>query len=272
MSGEGNLTASEYVKHHLTHLKFNVTSMTFDDKGGFYTLNVDTLFFSTLLLVGIGFFICKAASQATPGVPGRFQVFVEMVLDFINDSVKETFDGKSKLAAPLALTLALYIFLMNFMDLLPLDFLPWVASHLGVHYLRVVPTADVNTTFALSFTVFLLILYFNFTRKGILGVLKEFTTTPFTANNLIFKIILLPVNLVLKLIEEIVKPISLSLRLYGNLFAGELVFILIGLLPFYVLWVPNFLWTAFHILIISVQTYIFMMLTMVYLNMACHEH
>lgn len=264
--------AAAYVQHHLHHLTLNLQTGQLNDEGGFWSLHVDSLFFSILL--GVVFLVvCRlVARRATADVPGKLQNFVEMLLDFVDAQVKETFHGKTKLIGPLSLTIFTWILLMNLMDLLPVDLLPMVAGHLGLHYLRVVPTADVNTTFGLSLGVFLLIIIYQFAGKGIKGVFHEFTCTPFTANNMMVQILLSPINLLMKLVEEIVKPVSLALRLYGNLYAGELIFILIALLPAWAQWPLGGAWAIFHILIIAIQAFIFMMLTIVYLSMAYHEH
>ena len=197
--------------------------------------------------------------------PGRWQNFVEWLVEFVDNSVKETFHGKSPLIAPLALTLFVWIFLMNLMDLVPVDILP-VAFHLvGVPYMKVVPTTDVNITFGLSLSVFALMIFYSIKIKGVGGLIGELAFQPF-GPKLFF------VNLPLELVSMVAKPLSHSLRLFGNLFAGELIFILIaGLLPFWLQWTLSVPWAIFHILVITLQAYIFMMLTIVYLSMA-HEH
>src|SRR5690606_6624709 len=204
-----------------------------------------------------------------------------------------TFHGRSKLIAPLSITIFLLVFLMNFMDMVPVDFLPWAwaagheaAGHDPAHaYLRVVPTADLNTTFGLSIAVFLLIQVFGIGHKGVGGFTKEIFTAPFHAEGTVTKILLAPANLLLRLIEEGVRPLSLSLRLFGNMYAGELIFILIALMTLdaslshfstYIMgamqFVSGFIWTAFHVLIITLQAFIFMMLTIVYLSMSAESH
>lgn len=273
MSANGTLTKSGYVTHHLQHLQLNLKTMQFNGDAGFYTLNLDTMFFSLLLGALIFILLYSAARKASAGVPNKIQNLVEIFFEFADNTVKDIFHKRERFVGAIALVLALWIFSMNFMDLIPVDLLPLTASLMGVHYLRVVPTADVNTTFALSLSIFVLVILYNFLHKGIVGVAKEFTTTPFSFDNIILKVLFIPINLPIKLVEEVVKPVSLSLRLYGNLFAGELIFILIAaLLPFYIAFVPTFLWAVLHILVISVQTYIFMMLSIVYLNMAANEH
>jgi F-type H+-transporting ATPase subunit a len=186
--------------------------------------------------------------------------------------VKDTFHGQSKLVSPLALTVFLWVFLMNFMDLLPVDLLPMIVSVFGVEYLRVVPTADPNQTLGMAIGVFLLVIFYSFQEKGALGFLEELTCTPFKPKKMALKILMVPVNLFLKFIEEIAKPVSLGLRLFGNLYAGELIFILIALLPWYIQWTLGGPWAIFHILVITVQAFVFMMLSTVYLSLAFEQH
>ena len=279
--------STEYINHHLHHLQVSVGD------GAFMTLNVDTLFFTGVLsLLFLGAFLLSAR-RATAGVPGKFQTLVEIIVGFVDGLVRETFHGRSKLIAPLSITIFLLVFLMNFMDMLPVDFLPWAwasghaaAGHDPAHaYLRVVPTADLNTTLGLSLAVFLLIQVFGIAHKGVGGFTKEIFTAPFHAHGAVGKIALAPANLLLRLIEEGVRPLSLSLRLFGNMYAGELIFILIALMTLdasmasigtwfmgAAQFVSGFLWTAFHVLIITLQAFIFMMLTIVYLSMAAESH
>jgi F-type H+-transporting ATPase subunit a len=193
------------------------------------------------------------------------QNFAEMLVEFVDQQVKDSFHGQSKLIAPLALTVFCWVFLMNFMDLFPVDLMPGVGSVMGVEYLRVVPSTDLNATFAMSISIFILIIFYSIKIKGGWGFAKELMFQPFGPW-------LLPFNLLLKLVEEIAKPISLALRLFGNLYAGELIFILIALLPWYVQPFLSFPWAVFHILIITLQAFIFMVLTIVYLSMAHEDH
>ena len=278
---------TEYINHHLHHLQWN-----FGD-GKFWTINLDSVFFTLLLSSLFLLFFIRAARRATPGVPGKFQAFVEMVVTVVDGLVRETFHGRSKLIAPLALTIFVLVFLMNFMDLLPIDALPalWTAGneaagHDPAHaYLRVVPTADLNITLGMALAVFLLIQVFGIKHKGFGTFVKEAFTAPFHAEGTAMKIVLAPANLLLRLIEEAVRPVSLSLRLFGNMYAGELIFILIAVMTLGaslaagLTWamapmqfVADFIWTAFHILIITLQAFIFMMLTIVYLSMASEAH
>lgn len=258
------LTSQEYVSHHLEHLMLNLHTGKLGN-GGFLTLNLDTFLLALLMGLLFLFTFRFAAKRATAGVPGKWQAFVEIVLEFVHDLVTQTFHGKDKLLAPLSLTIFVWVFLMNFLDLIPVDFLPYMLGHLGVPYFRSVPTADPNLTFGLSIFIFLLIILYNLRSKGILGLLKEMFTQPFGPY-------LFPINFIFRIVEELVKPLSLALRLFGNMFAGELIFILIALLPFYAQWIPGGIWSIFHILIITLQAFIFMMLTIVYLSMAHQSH
>ncbi|NNM60399.1 MAG: F0F1 ATP synthase subunit A [Legionellales bacterium] len=249
-----------YIQHHLTNLHVNLTG-----NKGFLALNLDTLFVSIVLgALFLGFFRF-VAKRATSGVPGKLQTFVELIVCFVDRQVEDTYHGKSPVIAPLALSIFVWIFLMNAMDLLPVDLFPRLANEVGVAKMRAVPTTDMNLTFGLSISVFILIIYYNLKIKGFSGYFKEMALTP-------FGIWAMPVNIILNVVHELAKPLSLSLRLFGNMYAGELIFILIAaLLPW---WSQPFLgapWAIFHILIITLQAFIFMMLTIVYLSMA-HEH
>lgn len=248
--------ATGYIIHHLTPLSTGE---------GFWTVHLDTLFFSAVL-GGLFLLLFKSvADKATAGVPGHLQNFAELMVEFVDTQVKDSFHGKNNLIAPLALTIFIWVFLMNFMDLLPVDLLPWLASLMGIEYLRVVPSTDLNATFAMSISVFCLIIFYSIKVKGGIGFAKEMMFTPFGPW-------LLPFNLLLKIVEEIAKPVSLGLRLFGNLYAGELIFILIALLPVYFQWILGLPWAIFHILIITLQAFIFMVLTIVYLSLAHEDH
>jgi F-type H+-transporting ATPase subunit a len=251
MSTQAPQSASEYIIGHLTNAKIG---------SGFWTLHVDTLFFSALLGAIVFGLFYKAARNATAGVPGKWQNFVEWLVEFVDSQVKVMFHGKSELIAPFALTIFVWVFICNAMDLLPIDIL----AVFGVH-MKLVPTTDPNMTFAMSISVFLLMIYYNFKIKGIKGFLHEVTHAPFGKW-------LAPVNVLFRIIEDLSKPLSLALRLFGNMYAGEMVFILIALLPFYVQPLLSWPWAVFHILIITLQAYIFMMLTIVYLSMAHETH
>lgn len=253
----------QYIQHHLEHLTLNLKTFTIGEGGGFWTLNLDTLIVSTLL----GFAICfglRFAATRMKEVPGHFQSMVEVILEFVNNSVHEIFHQKSTFLPALALTIFLWVFAMNTMDLLPVDFLPTILSFFGIKYFKSVPTADPNATFAMSFTVFFLILFFNIKAKK-QHFLKEMLTFPFGPY-------LFPINFGFRLIEECVKPISLALRLFGNMFAGELIFILIAVMPWWMQWPPGAIWAIFHILVITLQAFLFMMLTIIYISMAHDSH
>ena len=257
-------TSGEYIQHHLHQLAFDVHGMILGSNG-FWTFHLDTMGVSILLGIIFLTLFRLTARKATSGTPGKLQNFVEILVEFVQNLVKESFHGKSQLIAPLALTIFVWVFLMNFIDLLPVDLIPRIAHVFGLPYFRAVPTADVNMTFALSITVFLLIVFYNFKIKGFNGVAKEMLTFP-------FGIWFFPFNILLRLIEELSKPISLALRLFGNLFAGELIFILIAIIPWWIQWTVGGIWAIFHILIITIQAFIFMMLTIVYLSMAHESH
>jgi F-type H+-transporting ATPase subunit a len=208
--------------------------------------------------------MAKVAGRASSGVPGGLQNFVEMVVGLVDQQVKDTFHGKSKLVTPLAITIFVWVFVMNAMDLIPVDFLPLLAGAVGIPYLKSVPTTDPNLTFAMSITVFLITIFTGLKVKGFGGFMHEVFAVPFGLK-------LAPVNLLFRIVEEIARPISLSLRLFGNMYAGEMVFILIALLGIWQL--PLALpWALFHILIITLQAFVFMMLTIVYMSMASESH
>jgi F-type H+-transporting ATPase subunit a len=276
-SGSGGTT--EYIKHHLHHLQWQFGDSKFE------TINLDSVGFLLLAVTTFLVLFLRVARKATPGVPGKLQCAIEMVVTGIDGLVKETFHGRSKLIAPLAVTIFFLVFLMNFMDMIPVDFLPWAAQAAGVPYLRVVPTADLNTTIGMSLGVFLLIHWFGISHKGLKLFVAEAFTAPFHAHGIVGKILLAPANLLLRLIEELVRPLSLSLRLFGNMYAGELIFILIAVMTLGgamneamtwmmapIQFVAGFVWTVFHILVITLQAFIFMMLTVVYLSMASEKH
>jgi F-type H+-transporting ATPase subunit a len=248
--------ATGYIVHHLT--PFSVGE-------GFWTLHLDTLFISAVLGAIFIWFFKTVAEKATAGEPGLMQNFAEMIIEFVDQQVKDSFHGESKLIAPLSLTIFCWVFLWNAMDMLPVDLVPGVASLMGIDYLRVVPSTDLNGTFALSLSVFGLIIFYNLKIKGVFSFSKELLLHPF---NTVF---LIPFNILLNLVEYIAKPVSLALRLFGNLYAGELIFILIALMPWYLQPVLSFPWAIFHILIITLQAFIFMVLTIVYLSMAHEE-
>ncbi|WP_462380386.1 F0F1 ATP synthase subunit A [Pseudomonas sp. Marseille-QA0892] len=281
-------TASGYIQHHLTNLTFGqhpVNGWSFAHTAqeaqemGFWAFHVDTLAVSVVLGFLFILLFRAGASRATSGQPGALQNFVEVMVEFVDGSVKDTFHGRNALIAPLALTIFVWVFLMNLMDLVPVDWLPMAAAKIAGDehlFFRVVPTTDPNATLGLALSVFALILYYSIKVKGIGGFLGELTLHPFSSKNVLVQIILIPVNFLLEFVTLVAKPVSLALRLFGNLYAGELIFILIaimfggGLLLGALGIALQWAWAVFHILIIVLQAFIFMMLTIVYLSMA-HE-
>ena len=275
--------ATDYILHHQTFLSNRSAQGIVD----FSVINYDTVFFSVALgLLFIGLF-WLVAHRATTGVPGGVQNFIETIVSFVDTQVRDTFHGASRLVAPLALTIFCWIFLFNFMDLIPVDLLPLVARGVGLEHLKVVPSTDLNATFAMSLTVFILIIFYNLKMKGVLGFLGELTLQPFRVKNVLLQIPLSIVNLILESVTFLARPISLSLRLYGNLYAGEMVFLLLAVLTLqgisalahfsgWFFLVMQFLlaliWTLFHLLVITLQAFIFMVLTIVYLSMASEHH
>lgn len=269
-SGSGTVA---YIQHHLTNLCAGDCDPVTHKAVGFWAWHIDTLFFSVLLGSLIVFVSWRLGRRLTSSAPSGFQNFVEVIVEFVQGQVKDTFPGHNPLIAPLALTIFVWVWLMNFMDLIPVDLLPLLAGTVGIQYLKVVPTTDLNTTLAMSLTVFALILYYNIKIKGPVGYLKVFLFHPFGK-------FFIPVNIVMTLIEELAKPLSLALRLFGNLFAGELVFLLIALIggtlavgAAALIWLPlqvvlDLGWLIFHLLVITLQAFIFMVLTLVYLGMA----
>jgi F-type H+-transporting ATPase subunit a len=280
-AGTPNLT--EYIIHHITFLTNKPPAGLVD----FSVVNFDSVFFSValaLVFFGVFFF---AARRATSGVPGKFQCVIELLLAQVDTQVRDTFHGTSKLIAPLALTIFCWVFLFNFMDLVPVDLLPDVAHSVGLAHLKDVPSTDLNVVFGLSLTVFVLIIYYSIRMKGFGGFVAEFTLHPFASKNLLIQVLFIPVNLLLESVMFFARPISLALRLYGNLYAGEMVFVLIALLTLtsgyhalasfsgwvwvVVQFVLGLLWTIFDLAIGILQAFIFMMLSVVYLSQA-HEH
>lgn len=274
------LTSSEYIQHHLKQLTLNLQTWTIGSDDGFWVINLSTVFFSVVLGAAFLLLFWWGGRKATSDVPGKLQNFIEMMMDFATSQVKDCFHGKSNVIAPMALTIFIWVFLMNFMDILPVDLLPWAAKLMGIPYLRVVPTTDLNMTFALSISVFILIVFYSIKIKGSKSFIKELTMQPFNHP------VMIPFNFLLEGVNLISKPISLALRLFGNLYAGELIFILLALLSLNlfnvfglgagVLSVAHILlaliWSIFHILVITLQAFIFMVLTIVYLSLAHEDH
>jgi F-type H+-transporting ATPase subunit a len=266
-SEEASGGLSEYIQHHLTFLTPHI------GEGGFWAWHLDSLIVSITLGVLILAVFWVKARKATSGVPSKGQALVELAVEFVDGQVKDVFHGDRRFLAPLALTVFLWVFVMNAMDLLPVDLLPWITAKFGVGHFRAVPTADINLTFAMSITVLLLIIFFSFKAKGVGGYLHELFTAPFGSHPLLW----IP-NFLLNLVELLSKPVSLAMRLFGNMYAGELVFMLIagmfaaGSYTLYGLGIIGYTaWSIFHILIIALQAFIFMVLTVVYISMA-HDH
>ena len=292
-------TSTEYIKHHLQNLTYGKLPAGYQRHDGevlqadtwtvahspqeakdmgFNAFNLDTLGFSLVLGLLFIWLFRGVAKKVSAGVPSGAQNFVEWIIEFIDNSVRGSFTGRNPLVAPLALTIFVWIFLMNFMDLVPIDWIPGLAGALGVPYLKVVPTTDPNATFGMSISVFLLVLYYSVKMKGVGGFVGELTLQPFGKFGL-------PANLFLEGVNLIAKPVSLALRLFGNMYAGEMIFILIALMG--AAWTGFSLgnatlfgsqillslgWAIFHILIVTLQAFIFMTLTIVYLDMAHQEH
>jgi F-type H+-transporting ATPase subunit a len=250
----------EYIQHHLGNLSVGE---------GFWTFHIDTFFFAFILAVLLMWISKKVGDSLDPEKPPTgMQNLLEIILEFVEKQVKDAFVGYNPLIGPLAFTLFVWILLMNAMDLLPVDLLPWAATKMDLEALRVVPTANLDTPLALAGSVFALIIFFNIKVKGGLGFIKMFLFHPFSANNVVAKILLMPINIMMTTVEELAKPVSMGLRLFGNMFAGELIFILIALLPWWIQFIPGGIWAIFHLLIISLQAFIFMLLTIVYLSLA----
>lgn len=272
-TGEGQ-TAAGYIQHHLQNLVFGKTpegwmfAKTHDQvqQMGFWSIHVDTMFFSILMgIIFLALFRYVATKHARIENPSKFQCLVEWVVEFIDNTVKDVFKANNPLIAPLALTIFVWVFLMNSLKWIPVDYIPGLAHAIGIPYWKVVPTADPNGTFGISIGVFILILYYSCKIKGFGGFTKELAFTPFN------HWLLVPFNLFLEIIGLLTKPLSLALRLFGNMYAGEVIFILIALLPFWIQWILNVPWAIFHILVIPLQAFVFMVLTVVYLS-AAHEH
>jgi F-type H+-transporting ATPase subunit a len=258
---------SEYIQHHLTFLTKPV------GEGSFWMVNVDTVVTSLILgFIGLGF-LWLVTRRATSGVPSKTQAFVELAVGFVNDQVKSIYHGQSLWVAPIALTVFFWVVLMNAMDFLPVDIMAMIYGWFGIHNWRSVPTADVNTTFALALSVFALMIIYGIKSKGVGGWTKELFVAPFGNHFLLW-----PFNFLFQMVEFISKPLSHSLRLYGNIYAGEIIFLLLGmwaasgLVGTVFSGVLNLGWAIFHILIVLLQAYIFMMLTIVYLAMGEEHH
>ena len=299
--------SQEYISHHLTNLTYGKLPAGYvrhevDENGivhehalthdtwtmahtkqeaadmGFWALHVDSLGWSIGLGAMIMLLFWKGAQKASTAVPTGMQNFIELIVEFIDNTVKESFHGRNPLVAPLSLTIFCWVFMMNFMDLIPVDVLPSLFALFGVHYMKAVPSTDVNITMGMSLTVFALMIFYSIKVKGISGFAGELCLQPFKVSNPVLQAVFVPINLFLESVALLAKPISLALRLFGNMYAGEMIFILIalmfsagaflGLLGGALQWA----WAVFHILVITLQAFIFMMLTIVYLSMAHEDH
>lgn len=279
MSGQ-ELTSTEYIKHHLQNLTYGqlpdgswgIAQSAADAKAmGFWSINIDSMLWSIGLAVVMFYFMRKAAKSASAGVPKGLQNFVEMIVEFVDTSVRGSFTAKNDLVAPMAITIFGWVFFMNLMDLLPVDWIPGLAHAAGVPFMKIVPSTDPNVTLGMALAVFWLMLYYSIKIKGVGGFFGELAFQPFGKAGM-------PANLVLELVSLISKPISLGLRLFGNMYAGEIIFILIAIM-YSAGWGMGLLggtlqlgWAIFHILIITLQAFIFMTLTIVYMDMAHSEH
>lgn len=299
MASEGHQSSGEYILHHLQNLAFGKLPAGYSRDGvileqgtwtlahsseeaaamGFNAIHLDSMAWSITLGLVFSFLFHRAANMATSGVPKRFQIAIEMLIEFIDNTVSDIFHYKNRLIAPMALTIFVWIFLMNLMDLVPVDWLPSVAAYLAGDphlYFKVVPTTDPNITLGMSFTVFGLMLFFSIKEKGLIGFIKELTLHPFHASQWYVQAILVPINFILEFVSLVAKPISLGLRLFGNLYAGEMIFILIAIMYSAGVFLGAFAgvlqwaWAVFHILVITLQAFVFMVLTVVYMAMA-HE-
>ncbi|NYS61060.1 F0F1 ATP synthase subunit A [Vreelandella salicampi] len=274
MAAGNEVSPAYYIQHHLQNLTFgkhpeNGWSLAHSAEEaremGFWAIHLDTMGWSIAMGLLFIWLFRKAGKVATTGVPGTLQNIVEMVFEFIENTTRATFHGNNSKIAPLALTLFVWILFMNTLKILPVDYFPELFKRLGVDYMKIVPTTDPNATLGMAFGVFCLIIYYSIKIKGVGGFAKELSFTPFNHWALI------PFNLLLEIVALLVKPFSLAMRLFGNMFAGEVIFILIALLPFWAIWLLDVPWAIFHILIIVLQAFIFTVLSVVYLS-AAHEH
>ncbi len=292
------LTSIDYIQHHLQNMAFGklpagyvrydgvvldepvwtlAQSAAEASAMGFWTFHLDTLGWGIALGALFCFFFYRVAKKAQAGVPGGAQSFVELVVDFVNGTVTDIFHHKNRMVGPLALTIFCWVFLMNLMDLVPVDWLPQAAAKIAGNdhlYFKVVPTTDPNATMGMAITVMLLMIAFSIRAKGFMGFVKEYTMHPFHTNNTIVNIILIPINFSLEVVSLLAKPVSLGLRLFGNMYSGEMIFILIallygaGILLGAFAGVLQWAWAVFHVLIITLQAFVFMVLTIVYMSMA----
>ena len=277
--GHGPQSSSDYISHHLQNLqvcKNEAGDWIWNQcAGNPMAINVDSMFWSVLLGLVFCTLFWRVAKSSSTGKPTKFQAAVEIIVEFVDSSVKDTFHGKSRLIAPLGLTIFVWVFLMNLMDLIPVDWIPELSKLLGIEYMKVVPSTDVNITFGMSIAVFFLIIFYTIKNKGVTGFIGELTLHPIApptkGAGLIAAPFIIAFNFILESVALLAKPVSLSLRLFGNMFAGELIFILIALLGLWQLPL-HFGWAVFHVLIVTLQAFIFMMLTIVYLSLASESH
>ena len=273
MAAGTELTPTEYISHHLAFFRHSVGN------GSFWTINVDTLVMTLIAGVLSFGFMWLVTRRATSGVPSKVQAFVELSIEFVNDQVKDLYHGPSKIIAPIALTTFVLTVMLNAMDWLPIDVMAWFYQHVfHLDHWRNTPTADVNTTFALALSVFGMMIFYSIKYKGLGGWLHELISSPFGLKPVWASPILMLANLLFQVVEYVSKPLSHSLRLFGNMYAGEIIFLLIGMfaasgvLGAVLGGVLHLGWAIFHILIVLLQAYIFMMLTVVYISMAQEHH
>ncbi|CAL4317464.1 ATP synthase subunit a [Buchnera aphidicola (Thelaxes suberi)] len=264
-------TPQEYISHHLQHVRLDLSSLKLIPSNilsnSFWVLNLDSIIVSILLgCIFLSFFYI--ASIQNSYIPNKIQIFIELIINFVNKNIKDIMHTKNNFVGPLSLTIFVWIFLMNAMDLIPVDFFPFIFENIfNCPNLRIVPSSDINITFSMSLAVFLLILFYSIKTKGISGLFKELICQPFKHPIFYF------FNFILETISLLSKPISLSLRLFGNIYAGEMIFILISsFIPWWMQWILNVPWAIFHILVITLQSFVFMILTIVYLSMASKKH
>ncbi len=277
--GHGPQTSGDYISHHLQNLQVCRTDsgewVWNQCAGNPMAINVDSMFWSMLLGVVFCVLFYNVARKSSTSKPTRWQAAVEIVVEFVDQAVRDTFHGTSRVIAPLGLTIFVWVFFMNLMDLVPVDWIPKLAELMGIPYMKVVPSTDVNITFGMSIAVFILIIFYTIMNKGVTGFIGELTLHPIAPPTkglgLIAAPFVIAFNFILESVALLAKPVSLSLRLFGNMFAGELIFILIALLGLYQLPL-HFGWAVFHVLIVTLQAFIFMMLTIVYLSLASEKH
>ena len=277
--GHGPANSAEYITHHLQNLqvcKSEAGEWVWNQcAGNPMAINVDSMFWSLFLGLVFCLMFWSVARKSSTEKPTKFQAAIEIVVEIVDGSVRDTFHGTSRLIAPLALTVFVWVFLMNLMDLVPVDWIPMLAAAIGIPYMKVVPTTDVNVTFGMSIAVFVLILIYTHKAKGPTALIQDLMLHPippsFKGKAILGAPFIMAFNLILEIVALIAKPVSLSLRLFGNMFAGELIFILIALIGWFQLPL-HFGWAVFHVLIVTLQAFIFMMLTIVYLSLASEKH